>query len=154
MDEAEAKPEPDLMAALQRAQADFANFRARMEREKAQWRDDLLVEALRPLMGAFDGLARALEAAQLGGTLEGLLQGVTQVNAQVEKGLGELGVFRIEAVGKPFDPKLHEVVAEVAGPDGVPAGSVVHVTEQGYLVRGRLLRPARVTVSGEGKPQV
>lgn len=149
-------PQPEdekarLLAALQRAQADFQNYRARMERERAQWRDELTGEAVLPFLSAFDNLARALEAAKAGGTLEALVQGVTQVEAQVEKALGSLGIKRVEAEGKALDPKLHEVIAQVPTPAGVPAGQVVHVVEQGYTVGGRLLKPARVTVAAGEK---
>jgi molecular chaperone GrpE len=140
-----------LLAALQRAQADFQNYRARMERERAQWRDDMTGEAVLPFLSAFDNLGRALEAAKAGGTLEALVQGVTQVGAQVEKGLGSLGIRRVEAEGKPLDPKLHEVIAQVTAPAGVPAGQVVQVVEQGYTLGGRLLKPARVTVAAGEK---
>lgn len=140
--------EQELLASLQRVQADFANFRARMEREKAQWRDDLQGEAVAPLLAAFDNLWRALDAAKAGGSLDAMVQGVTQVRAQVEKALLQMGIKRIEAEGQAVDPKLHEVVAQVPAPEGTEKGRVVHVVEQGYTVGGRLLRPARVTVSG------
>lgn len=140
-----------LLAALQRAQADFQNYRARMERERAQWRDELVGESVLPFLPAFDNLARVLAAAQAGGTLEALVQGVAQVGAQVEKVLGSLGIRRVAAEGKALDPKLHEVIAQVPAPDGVPAGQVVHVVEQGYTVGGRLLKPARVTVAAGEK---
>ena len=151
--EAEKAPEKskevELQASLLRVQADFQNFRARMERERAQWRDDLVVEVLLPLLPPIDDLERALAAAKAGGTLEAFVQGVTQVSARVEKALSGLGVSRVQAEGKPFDPKQHEVVAEVPAPEGTPAGQVVHVVEQGYAVRGRVVRHARVTVAAE-----
>lgn len=152
----EAKPSPAeerdrLVASLQRVQADFQNFRSRMERERAQWRQDLTAEAVLPFLGALDNLNRALESAKAGGTLETMVQGVTQVTAQVEKALKEMGITRIAAEGKPFDPKLHEVLSEVPAA-GAPAGQVVHVVEQGYTAGGRVVRPARVTVAAGGRP--
>ena len=141
-----------LLASLQRSQADFQNFRSRMERERAQWRDDIVAEAVRPLLEAFDGVERSLKAAREGGTLEALVQGVTQVDAQIAKALKSLGIEPVPALGKPFDPKLHEVLCQVPAPAGTPAGQVVTVVEQGYTMRGRLIRPARVTVAGEPSP--
>ena len=145
-------PDPEkerLLASLQRAQADFQNYRARMEREKALWRADLQAEAVTPFLSAFDNLWRVLDAAKSGGTLEVLVQGVTQVRAQVEKALAQMGLQRIEAEGKPLDPRLHEVVAQVPAPEGVAPGQVVHVVEQGYTAGARVIRPARVTVAAE-----
>ena len=155
---AEAEPEKkedekeSLLQALQRAQADFQNYRARMERERAQWRDELRAEAVLPFLDALDNLDRVLAAAKGGGTLEALVQGVSQVTAQVAKALSELGIRRIEAEGKPFDPKRHEILAQVPVPPGTPAGQVVNVVAQGYTAGGRLVRPARVTVAGEAAP--
>ena len=146
----DAPPAPDpaeLLRTLQRVQADFQNYRARMDRDRAQWRDDLTGEAVRPLLAAFDNLARLLAAAKAGGTLESLVQGVSQVESQIEKALLSVGVARIPAEGRAFDPKLHEILAQVPAP-GVPAGQVVNVVEQGYTAGGRVLRPAKVTVSG------
>ena len=150
----ERTKEQELQASLLRVQADFQNFRARMERERAQWRDDLTVEALLPLLPPIDDLERMLAAAKAGGTLEAFVQGVTQVAARMEKALSSLGVSRIEAEGKPFDPKRHEVVAQVPAPEGTPSGQVLNVVEQGYLVKGRVVRHARVTVAQENaKPE-
>jgi molecular chaperone GrpE len=60
--------------------------------------------------------------------------------------LAKHGVIPIEALGQPFDPALHEAMAQV--PDGSqPPGTVVEVFQRGYLLRARLLRPARVVVS-------
>ena len=156
--EAETKQEPEtpppdprvaeLTAALQRAQADFQNFRSRTERQKSEWRDDILAETVTPLLGILDTLDRALAAAKAGGNLEAFVSGVSQVSAQAEKALASLGVTRVEAVGKPFDPKSHEVLCQVPAPEGTPEGQVVSVVEAGYRAGGRLLRPAKVTVAG------
>ncbi len=152
-------PDPriaELTAALQRAQADFQNFRARTERQKGEWRDEILSETVTPFLGILDTLDRALAAAKAakgeGGTLEGFVSGVSRVSAQAEKALTSLGVTRVEAEGRPFDPKSHEVVCEVPAPEGVEAGRVVAVVEAGYRAGGRLLRPAKVTVAaGSGE---
>ena len=152
----EAKAEDrvaELTAALQRTQADFQNFRSRTERQKAEWRDDILAETVTPLLGILDTLDRALASAKAGGNLDAFVAGVSQVSAQAEKALASLGVTRVEAVGKPFDPKSHEVLCQVPAPEGTPEGQVVSVVEAGYRAGGRLLRPAKVTVAGgDAKP--
>ncbi len=138
----------ELTTALQRAQADFQNFRTRTERQKAEWRDDILAETVTPFLGILDTLDRALAAAKGGGNLDAFVSGVSQVSAQAEKALAALGVTRVEAVGQAFDPKSHEVLCQVPAPPGVEEGRVVAVVEAGYRAGGRLLRPAKVTVAG------
>ena len=137
----------ELTASLQRVQADFQNFRSRTERQKGEWRDEILAETVTPLLGILDTLDRALAAAKGGGNLDAFVAGVSQVSAQAEKALASLGVTRVEAVGKPFDPKSHQVLCQVPAP-GIPEGQVVEVVEAGYRAGGRLLRPAKVTVAG------
>ena len=141
----------ELTASLQRVQADFQNFRARTERQKAEWRDEILVETVTPFLGILDTLDRALAAAKEGGNLEAFVAGVSQVSVQAEKALSALGVARVEAEGKPFDPKTQEVLCQVPAPEGVPEGQVVSVVEAGYRAGGWLLRPAKVTVAGAGE---
>lgn len=136
-----------LLASLQRTQADFQNFRARAERERAQWREETIAETLLTILPALDNLERALAAARAGGTLEALTQGVSQVVAQVERVLSSLGISKVAAEGKSFDPKFHEVLCEVPAPEGAKPGEVVSVVEAGYQLHGRVIRPARVTVA-------
>ena len=140
-----------LKASLQRVQADFQNFRSRMERERAQWREELLAEAVLPFLDALDNLERGLAAAK--DAPEVLSQGVSQVLAQMGKALSGLRVTRIEAEGRPFDPKLHEILCQVPAPEGAQPGQVVSVVAQGWMAGGRLVRPARVTVAGGGQEE-
>jgi molecular chaperone GrpE len=131
-----------------RLAADFENSRRRALRE----REEALLfghqNVVKELLPSVDNLERAIDHARQGGegSQEGLLEGVELVLREVFAVLARHGVVPIEAQGQPFDPALHEAMAQL--PDGtVPANTVVQVFQPGYQLRGRLLRPARVVVS-------
>jgi len=131
-----------------RLAADFENARRRSLRE----REEALLfghqNVVKELLPSVDNLERAIDHARQGGEggQEGLLEGVELVLREIVAVLARHGVVPIEAHGQPFDPALHEAMAQL--PDGtVPANTVVQVFQPGYQLRGRLLRPARVVVS-------
>ncbi len=131
-----------------RLAADFENARRRSlrEREEASLFGHQIV--VKELLPSVDNLERAIDHAREGGdaSQEGLLEGVELVLREILAVLARHGVVPIEAHGQPFDPALHEAMAQL--PDGShPANTVVQVFQPGYQLRGRLLRPARVVVS-------
>lgn len=134
-----------------RLNADFENFRRRTlkEREEAyQFGHQALAKDLLP---AVDNLERAIDAARKSGVgdLESLLQGLELVQRDLESVLARHGVTEVEALGQPFDPSVHEALAQL--PDAsVSPGTVVQVYQRGYRLRDRLLRPAQVVVSRSG----
>jgi molecular chaperone GrpE len=141
------------VAALQdrllRLQADFENFRKRTLKEKEEaWRYGHQ-NLVKDLLATVDNLERAIEHARgsEGGDLEGLLQGVELVLRELLGILGQHGLAEIDAEGEPFDPAFHEAMAQQPD-DSVPPNTVVQVYEKGYRLRDRMLRPARVVVSG------
>jgi molecular chaperone GrpE len=131
-----------------RLQAEFENFRKRSLRERQeslQYGSQNLVKDLLPTV---DNLERAIEHSEAsgGGNFQGLLQGVELVLRELLAALEKHGVQVIEAEDRPFDPSVHEAMAQV--PDAsVPPNSVVQVLQKGYQLRDRMLRPARVVVS-------
>ena len=131
-----------------RLAADLENSRRRgiKDREEAAlYGHQNLVKDLLP---SVDNLERAIDHARQGGegNQEGLFEGVDLVLRELRAVLERYGVASFEAEGQPFDPALHEAMAQVE--DGtVPANTVVQVFQRGYQLRGRLLRPARVVVS-------
>jgi molecular chaperone GrpE len=139
----------DLQDRLLRLQAEFENFRKRTLREKEEafrYGHQNLVKDLLPTV---DNLERAIEHAQgsQGGDLEGLLQGVDMVLREFFGILEQYGLERIDADGAAFDPAVHEAMAQQED-ESVTPNTVVQVYEKGYRLRDRLLRPARVVVSG------
>jgi molecular chaperone GrpE len=131
-----------------RLAADLENQRRRSikdREETALYGHQNLVKDLLP---SVDNLQRAIDHARQGGEASqgGLFEGVELVLRELRSVLERNGVLGIDADGQPFDPALHEAMAQVE--DGsVPANTVVQVFERGYQLRGRLLRPARVVVS-------
>jgi molecular chaperone GrpE len=132
---------------LVRLSADFDNFRKRILREREESHRYGHENLVKDLLGTVDNLDRAVEHARRGGgDFESMLQGVELVQRELHGVLAKHGVTRIEAAGEPFDPTVHEAVAQQE--DGsVPVNTVVQVYQPGYRLWDRLLRPARVVVS-------
>ena len=124
--------------------ADFENFKKRAVKE----RSDLLKygweNAGRELVGIVDNLERAISHAPAD-TDPTLLAGLKMVLQQFYTALEKQGIKRVIAVGKSFDPLLHEAVESVFSDQ--PSGAVIKEHTSGFTLHGRLLRPARVAVS-------
>ena len=83
---------------------------------------------------------------------QALIEGVRATERLLEHTFSRFGIQKIDALGKPFDPTLHEAVMEVDDPSQ-PPGTVVRVAEDGYTIHDRLLRPARVLVAKRARTQ-
>ncbi len=131
-----------------RLQADFENQRKRTLRDRQEAHKFGHENLVKDLLGSVDNLERAIDHAQSsdGGDFEAMLQGVELVRRELLGALGKHGVTAIEAEAQPFDPEVHEAMAQEFD-DSVPVGTVVRVFEKGYRIWDRLLRPARVVVS-------
>jgi molecular chaperone GrpE len=128
-----------------RLQAEIENFRKRQRRLADQQIAAKREQLLRAFTRVADDLERALDA-QTG--IEGLRQGVQVTYRNLMHLLNQEGVESIQAKGARFDPTLHEAVSTVSHLDaGVEPQRVVEVTERGYQIGDRLLRPARVIVA-------
>jgi molecular chaperone GrpE len=135
-------------ARLLRLQADFENFRRRAQREKTEAHQYGHQNLVKDLLSAVDNLDRAIDHARGsgGGDLESLLQGVELVRRELSTAFAKHGVTQLEAVGRPFDPALHEAMAQIPDASAAP-NTVVEELQKGYVIRDRLLRPARVVVT-------
>jgi molecular chaperone GrpE len=135
-----------------RLRAEFENFRRRGLKERQEAHNFGHQNLVKDLLPTVDNLERAIahsagSAEGSGGEdLQALLQGIELVRRELLGVLDRHGVVRIEASEQPFDPAVHEAMSQIVD-DSVPAGSVVQVLEEGYQLRDRLLRPARVIVS-------
>lgn len=130
-----------------RARADLDNYRRRMEREVERMVERGRQELLLRFLEVVDNFQRAL-MPQASVDPDGLRRGLEMISRQVDALLRQEGVEPIEAVGAPFDPRLHEAVA-VWECEEVERETVTDEIQKGYLYRGELLRPARVRV---GRP--
>jgi molecular chaperone GrpE len=145
----------DLMQTLVRRQADFDNYRKRIERERQEDRrhgTGRLIEDLLPVLDAFE---RALKAHD-DPAYEEYRKGLELIYRQLWETLSRHGLQRIEASGKPFDPHYHQAIEQVES-DEYPEGTVTDVLQDGFLFHGRVVRPSMVRVassashSGSGK---
>jgi molecular chaperone GrpE len=98
------------------------------------------------LQRTLDNFERAVAAAKQAGETGPLVQGVSMIQAQVLDALRRHGINRIEALGKPFDPTMHEAVQQQPTSAQAP-DTVLQVLEPGYTIHDRVLRPARVVVA-------
>jgi molecular chaperone GrpE len=139
---------------LLRLQADFENFRRRATKEHTEANQYGHQNLVKDLLSTVDNLDRAIEHARQSGDgdLESLLQGVELVQREFMAALTRNGVTRIEAEGQPFDPAVHEAMAQTPD-DSVAANTVIEEMQTGYKLRDRLLRPARVTVATAVEPE-
>ena len=133
---------------LLRTAADLENFKKRAARERveaAQAAVAALLHKILPVLDHFEMAQAATQTAQ-GDKLASLQAGVAMIQQQLKNTLAESGLGEIDADGKPFDPALHEAVAQQETAD-VPEGCVVRQLRKGYKFRDRLLRPATVIVA-------
>jgi molecular chaperone GrpE len=137
---------------LLRALADAENIRRRAERTAEEARQYAISDFARELLMVADNLKRTIAAAaERPETVEDdlLIEGVRATERLLEQTLSRFGIRKIDALGKRFDPSLHEAVME-ADDGSQPPGTVVRVVEDGYTIHDRLLRPARVVVARSG----
>jgi molecular chaperone GrpE len=135
----------DLQNTLVRRQADFENYRKRVEKERQQERHrgvELLIEQVLPVLDAFD-LALS---GQSGAASPEYRKGFEIIRTQLWNALAKQGLHPIEAVGKPFDPHLHHAIQNVPTADQ-PEGTVIGEMQTGYMFHDRVLRPAMVRVA-------
>lgn len=135
-----------------RAAADLENYRKRMIREKEEtirYANNSLLEKLLPIMDNFElGLqaARASATSDVNSQAGEIISGLSMVERQLHDFFKDHGMESIEAVGNIFDPKLHDALSYEID-ESLPEGQVISQLRRGYLLAGRLLRPASVIVS-------
>jgi molecular chaperone GrpE len=133
---------------LVRTTADFDNYKKRAVREKQdaiKFANESLLEKLIPVLDTFD-MALASTQSNDAKAVQGLQAGIAMVHQQLRSTLKDAGLEEVEALGKVFDPNLHEAVAQKETGDA-PEGQVVQQMRKGYKLRERLLRPATVVVA-------
>jgi molecular chaperone GrpE len=133
------------LSLLQRTRADFENYQKRNQRDLAQEKRYAHTPLALDLLAALDNLDRATAAAKQAGETGPLVQGVVMVQAQLLDVLRRHGITPIDALGKPFDPAVHQAVMQQ--PSDQQPNTVLQVLEQGFMIHDRVLRPARVVVS-------
>jgi molecular chaperone GrpE len=126
-------------ADLQRVQAEYANYRKRVERDREAVREFAVSDALFALLPVLDDIGRAREHGELEG-------GFRQVAEALDAAVTKLGLTRFGQPGDPFDPTQHEALMHSYS-DEVTQPTAVQILQPGYSYAGRVVRPARVAVA-------
>ena len=129
-----------------RAAAEFDNARKRAARERDEYSRYANESLLRELLPVLDNFERALQAVRGEPAAAAVTAGVELIQRELLRVLEKFGVTSFTSVGQPFDPERHEAIARVPA-QGRPEGTVADETARGYLLNGRVLRPAMVTVA-------
>jgi molecular chaperone GrpE len=136
-----------LIAKYKSASEEFEQARARLRKEVTKDVERGRRSLIAGFLEVLDNLDRALESAGDRAN-DPFVQGVSLVRQQFLSTLESLGVTRIDPLGQPFDPSLHEAVTSLAATDAAPAGTIAGVIRPGYLIGDEVLRPAQVAVAG------
>jgi molecular chaperone GrpE len=135
------------------AQAETQNVRRRLEQEKQSAAQYAATAFARDMLSVKDNLERALAAIpeELRGDerMKGLIAGIEATGREVDSAFQRHGIVRIESLGKPLDPHLHQAMLEVPNDEADP-GTIVQEMQAGYTIKDRLLRPALVGVARKG----
>jgi molecular chaperone GrpE len=126
-------------ADLQRLQAEYANYRKRVDRDRAAVREQAVATVLTGLLPVLDAIDQAREHGELSG-------GFKSVADSLQSAVGKLGLVAYGEKGDAFDPKIHEALTYTYSPD-VTEDTCVEIFQPGYKVGEKILRPARVAVA-------
>ncbi len=140
--EAEAKAAENLDG-WQRAVAEFQNYKKRMERDREAEKAWMKGELIKKVLPVLDDLERAMQNRP---TDNSWANGIDLITRKLQAILEAEGLVRIEAQGKPFDPNVHEAIS-YEDAKGVESGCVIAITQNGYTLGDRVVRPALVRVA-------
>jgi molecular chaperone GrpE len=135
----------DLRQTLLRRQADFDNYKKRIEKERAEDSKRTTARLIEALIPVIDGFEQAL-AAHREAEYENYRRGFELIYRQLLENIGKLGAERIDPIGRQFDPHLHQAMDRTETNEEED-GTVLQVFQPGYIFHGRVLRPAMVRVA-------
>jgi molecular chaperone GrpE len=144
--EAAQKEAAENLDGWQRAQAEFINYRKRIEREHTRIYEDAAVRVIQNFLEVLDDLSLALTNCPTDNEGAEWAAGIELVYRKLLTILENEGVEMMEAEGQTFDPNLHEAISQEESPDH-ESGQIIEVIKNGYLVGERVLRPALVRVA-------
>lgn len=129
-----------------RIAAEFENYKKRVQREQTELMKYAGENIIKDLIPILDNFERAINSAKSNSSSDSLHQGIDLIYKQLTELLKQRGVSQIEAVGKKFDPNLHEAVLQVASNE-YPENTVIAEFQKGYILNNRVVRPSIVSVS-------
>lgn len=130
--------------------AEFDNYRKRSARDMADLRLNVRAETVLPMLEVMECFDKALAASELSDNIKSLREGLAMINSGFSKAMSELGVERLDAGGKPFDPAMHDAIS-MEESDIHDEGVVIKQWSYGYRLGGKLIKPAKVVVSSGKK---
>lgn len=130
----------------QRSLAEFANYKKRVERDKAQVYQQATGSIVKPILQVVDDLERALKNKPQSGEGLAWAGGIELIYRKLISMLEAEGIHQMDAEGQMFDPNLHEAITSEDSPDH-ESGEIIEVVQKGYLQGDRVLRPAMVRVA-------
>jgi len=143
---AEQQKSKEYLNRLKYLQADFENYRKRAEKEvqeAVQRSNEKLVACL---IDIIDDLDNAISVGETTENKDALLEGIKMVHKNLDKLLEKEGLERLECVGRPFDPNLHEVLVQVPT-NNHESGTVLEEARKGFMFKGKVLRPSIVKIA-------
>ncbi|MDR1959019.1 MAG: nucleotide exchange factor GrpE [Planctomycetaceae bacterium] len=143
--EAELRQTTDKML---RAHAELENYRRRASREMDDIQKYASAGLIRDLLPVWDNMGRALEAVEKTHDADSLIEGVKMMYEQFVTVLKQYHCERIEAVGEPFDPHIHESISKMPSND-YPPGTVIFESQAGFKLHDRVVRPSQVVLAAE-----
>jgi molecular chaperone GrpE len=146
--EAEKQKAAEYLASWQRAQADFINYKRRIEQERREFNSYANTNLILSILPVLDDLERAIEAMpeEIAGSEWG--EGIRLVEQKFKTILQGQGVIPMVSVGEVFDPNIHEALRQEKGEEGV----ILEEFQRGYMMGERVIRPAKVVV-GHGEEE-
>jgi molecular chaperone GrpE len=132
-------PVAALTADLQRLQAEYANYRKRVERDRAVAHENAVAAVLSELLALLDDLDRAEEHGELTGGFKAVAEQLNSITSRI-------GLEKYGTAGEAFDPQIHEALMHDE-PSDVAVATAVKILQSGYKYKERILRPARVSVA-------
>jgi molecular chaperone GrpE len=127
-----------------RLYAEFDNFRKRTAKEKLEAYGEATARTIEQLLPVVDNFERAMEAPCSDAQYQ---SGMEMIFGQIRNFLEKLGVTEIEALGKEFDPNVHNAIKQSEATEEFPEGTVCEVFQKGYMIKDKMIRPAMVAVA-------
>ncbi len=142
----EAKRAEEYRSQLLYLQADLDNYQKRVKRDLEQMLRFASVSVLLKFLGIRDDLERSIDASEKGGGRDAFLEGIRMILGNLEEVLKSESVLPIDALGKPFNPEMHEAVAHV-NRDDCEDSTITKELRKGYTLHGKVIRASMVEVS-------
>lgn len=146
--DAEQKKSKEYLTRLKYLQADFENYRKRVDKEVKEAVNRSNEKLVSCLIDVLDDFERTISAGETTENKNALLDGIKMVHKKLDNLLTKEGLERLECLGQPFDPNLHEILTQVPTNEH-ENGTVLEEARKGFLFKGKVLRPSVVTIACE-----